>query len=165
MDNGCTNEPENIYFRCRKEAAIYNQALSSREGAAELLGISVSSLAKYELGITKTVPVDVVVLMSDLYNAPELRPQYCKHECPIGKMMNLATEINTVEITAIRLIKKLGITEVENIKERLLDIADCPDRASKMENLEYVMTRLSSLQECISELMLYGEKCKGEWCK
>lgn len=68
MDNGCTIEHENIYFRCRKEAAMHNQKLSSREGAAELLGISVSSLQKYELGVTKTVPVDMVVLMADLYN-------------------------------------------------------------------------------------------------
>ena len=41
---------ENQCFRCRKEAAKYNDKLGSREGAAELLGISVSSLADYELG-------------------------------------------------------------------------------------------------------------------
>lgn len=36
---------ENQCFRCRKEAAKHNDKLGSREGAAELLGISVSSLA------------------------------------------------------------------------------------------------------------------------
>ena len=107
MDSECTMEPENIYFRCRKEAAMHNQKLSSREGAAELLGISVSSLQKYELGVTKTVPVDMVVLMADLYNAPELRSLYCKGECPIGRAMNIATEIKSVESVAIRLIKKI----------------------------------------------------------
>lgn len=167
MDNGCTNETENMYFRCRKEAAICNPVLSSREGAAELLGISVSSLAKYELGITKTVPVDVVVLMSDLYHAPELRPQYCKSECPIGCMMNIATEIKSVESVAIRLVKKLGIREVESIRERLLDVADDEetDEEAKRKDMEYIMRELSSLQGCISELMLLGEKCKGEWKK
>ena len=122
MDSECTMEPENIYFRCRKEAAMHNQKLSSREGAAELLGISVSSLQKYELGVTKTVPVDMVVLMADLYNAPELRSLYCKGECPIGRAMNIATEIKSVESVAIRLIKKLSMREVEDIKEKLLDI-------------------------------------------
>lgn len=39
---------ENQCFRCRKEAAKHNDKLGSREGAAELLGISVSSLADYE---------------------------------------------------------------------------------------------------------------------
>ena len=62
---------------------MYNERLYSREGAAELLGISVSTLADYELGNTKVVPVDKVVLMADLYNAPELKTGYCKHECPI----------------------------------------------------------------------------------
>ena len=51
---------ENPCFRCRKEAAKYNDRLNSREGAAELLGVSVSSLADYELGITKVIPVDKV---------------------------------------------------------------------------------------------------------
>lgn len=44
---------ENPCFQCRKEAAKYNDKLNSREGAAEMLGVSVSSLADYELGITK----------------------------------------------------------------------------------------------------------------
>lgn len=49
-----------------------------------MLGLSVSTLADYELGNTKVVPVDKVVLMADLYNCPELKTGYCKHECPIG---------------------------------------------------------------------------------
>ena len=162
MDNECTMEPENIYFRCRKEAAMHNQKLSSREGAAELLGISVSSLQKYELGVTKTVPVDMVVLMADLYNAPELQYLYCKGECPIGRAMNIATEIKSVESVAIRLIKKLSMREVEDIKEKLLDIADDGTIGKeKQEELQDIMERLSSLQQSISELMLLGEKYKG----
>ena len=162
MDNECTMEPENIYFRCRKEAAMHNQKLSSREGAAELLGIAVSSLQKYELGVTKTVPVDMVVLMADLYNAPELRYLYCKGECPIGRAMNIATEIKSVESVAIRLIKKLSMREVEDIKEKLLDIADDGTIGKeKQEELQDIMERLSSLQQSISELMLLGEKYKG----
>ena len=76
---------ENQCFRCRKEAAKYNDKLGSREGAAELLGISVSSLADYELGNTKVIPVDKVVLMADIYNAPELMAWYCSSECLIGR--------------------------------------------------------------------------------
>lgn len=162
MDNGCTIEHENIYFRCRKEAATYNQKLSSREGAAELLGISVSSLSKYELGITKTVPVDIVVLMADLYNAPELRSMYCKNECPIGKAMNIATEIKSLESVAIKLLKNLSMREVEDIKEKLLDIADDGGlEAGKQNELQDIMNRLGALQQSISELMLLGEKHKG----
>lgn len=91
-------ENENVYFRARKEAAKYNERLSSREGAAELLGVSASTLADYELGNTKVVPVDKVVLMADLYNCPELKamqggvfgkcgtgpPAYIQHCFPLG---------------------------------------------------------------------------------
>lgn len=55
---------ENVYFECRKKAAIHNERLNSRAGAAEILGISESTLAHYELGITKNIPVDVVVMMA-----------------------------------------------------------------------------------------------------
>ena len=39
---------ENVYFECRKRAAIHNERLNSRAGAAEILGISESTLAHYE---------------------------------------------------------------------------------------------------------------------
>lgn len=92
MGRGSTKGNENVYFVARKRAAMYNERLYSREGAAELLGISVSTLADYELGNTKVVPVDKVVLMADLYNAPELKTGYCKHECPICSYLPVATE-------------------------------------------------------------------------
>ena len=72
MGRGPMNENQNVYFQARKKAAAYNERIWSREGAAELLGISVSTLADYELGNTKVVPVDKVVLMADLYKTPEL---------------------------------------------------------------------------------------------
>lgn len=68
MGKGSIKSTENVYFRARKNAAMYNERLSSREGASEMLGLSVSTLADYELGNTKVVPVDKVVLMADRYN-------------------------------------------------------------------------------------------------
>nr|DAJ29314.1 MAG TPA: centromere-binding protein [Caudoviricetes sp.] len=67
MEFDCTKEGKNIYFACREKAAKYNDLLNSRERAAELLGISTSTLANHELGVTKNVPPDTVVMMSDLY--------------------------------------------------------------------------------------------------
>lgn len=92
MGSDCTKSNENIYFRCRKDAAKYNDKLNSRESASELLGVSVSSLADYELGNTKVVPVDKVVLMADLYNAPQMLNCYCANECPIGCRKETATD-------------------------------------------------------------------------
>lgn len=101
MGRGPTNENTNMYFQARKKAATYNERLWSREGAAELLGISVSTLADYELGNTKVVPVDKVVLMADLYNAPELITGYCMRECPVHGFLPLATEEKSLEGIAL----------------------------------------------------------------
>ena len=49
MGNGSMKDNDNVYFLARKKAATYNERLYSREGAAELLGVSVSTLADYEL--------------------------------------------------------------------------------------------------------------------
>lgn len=97
---------------------MYNERLYSREGAAELLGISVSTLADYELGNTKVVPVDKVVLMADLYNAPELKTGYCKHECPICSYLPVATEVKGLEGITLRLMKRLDCDELNRIKKR-----------------------------------------------
>ena len=72
---GCspTKAADNMYCKCRLAAAKYNDKLNSREGAAELLGLSPSTLAGYELNLTKVVPVESIALMADVYNAPELR--------------------------------------------------------------------------------------------
>lgn len=159
MGKGPINENNNIYFRARKEAAIHNEKLFSREGAAELLGISVSTLADYELGNTKVVPVDKVVLMSDLYNCPELKTSYCKNECPIGKTMPLATRVTSIEGMALRLIRELDFDEIKQMKKSLIDIAaDGVISDEEKPELQDIMTKLNELAVVISEIQLIGEK-------
>ena len=41
MEKECMNCGGSIYFQCRKEVAKYNDRLSSREGASEMLNVSV----------------------------------------------------------------------------------------------------------------------------
>ncbi len=107
MEFDCTKEGKNIYFACREKAAKYNDLLNSRERAAELLGISTSTLANHELGVTKNVPPDTVVMMSDLYKTPELRSYYCKHECPIGRNLPLATQVRMLPAGTMFLITEI----------------------------------------------------------
>lgn len=64
MGAAATKAVGNVYYEARKKAAMYNDRLSSREGAAEALGISPSTLADYELGLTKFVPVENVIRMA-----------------------------------------------------------------------------------------------------
>lgn len=159
MENGYSKGTENIYFQCRKRAAQYNESLSSREKAAEMLGISTSSLANYELGVTKTVPVDVVVMMADLYNAPELRNLYCKNECPIGRALPMATETKGLESITLKLLKSLDDDLVKGMKKDLIEIAeDGKVTEDEQERFEKVMEWLTGIEEKISELKIIAEK-------
>lgn len=159
MGRGSTKGNENVYFVARKRAAMYNERLYSREGAAELLGISVSTLADYELGNTKVVPVDKVVLMADLYNAPELKTGYCKHECPICSYLPVATEVKGLEGITLRLMKILDCDELNRIKKELVDITEdgIIDETEKPE-LKKILAFLDEVAESISELKIVGEK-------
>ena len=124
MGKGPMNENTNVYFQARKKAAIYNERLYSREGASELLGISVSTLADYELGNTKVVPVDKVVLMADLYCAPELITGYCMRECPVHGFLPLATEEKSIQGIALRLLKGFNEDELKAMKVDLIEITE-----------------------------------------
>ena len=159
MENDYKDNTGNVYLRCRKRAAQYNEALSSREKAAELLGISSSSLANYELGITKTVPVDMVVMMADLYKAPELRNMYCKQECPIGRMLPMATESKGLESITLKILKSLDEDEIKAMKKSLVDIAEDGEiTEDEQEDFNSILERLDQIAKEISELRILAEK-------
>lgn len=151
---------ENPCFQCRKEAAKYNDKLNSREVAAEMLGVSASSLADYELGITKVIPVDKVVLMAELYNAPELKAWYCTTECPIGRSFPMpSANISTVERTTMRLLKQLRQDEVQDIKDTLIEItADGVISEDEKVDLAEILEYLDELIKAAGELRLIGSK-------
>ena len=159
MGKGPINENNNVYFKARKKAAAYNDRLYSREGAAELLGISVSTLADYELGNTKVVPVDKVVLMADLYNSPELITGYCMRECPVHGFLPLATEEKSIQGIALRLLKRFNENELEHMKEDLIDITeDGLISEDEVPRLKAILERLDVMAETISEMKIVGEK-------
>lgn len=162
MESDCRNGTENIYFACRKKAAQYNETLSSREMAAEQLGISTSSLANHELGITKNVPVDTVVMMADLYHAPELRNHYCKCECPIGKMLPMATKVGGLQSITVRLVNSFDDDVVRDMKKGLLRIAEdgSVSDAEKAE-LNGIVRFMDTIATEISELRMLEEKMKN----
>ncbi len=148
---------ENMCFKCRKEAAKYNDRLYSREGAAELLGVSVSSLAEYETGVTKVIPVDKIVLMAELYNAPELKVWYCTEECPIGRTCRAipSPELTSVEQKTLQLLALLQHTDVENVTRQLINIAaDGVITDEEQVGLTEIMGYLDVLIKAAGELRL-----------
>ena len=76
MPRKATKAADNVYYLARIETAACNDNLNSREGAAEIMGIDRTRLARIELGSLDPYPEEVL-LMSDTYNAPELGNHFC----------------------------------------------------------------------------------------
>lgn len=157
MGTNPTKAADNIYCKCRKEAAKWNDKLNSREGASELLGVSVSSLSDYELGITKFVPVDKVVLMADLYNAPELKNHFCVHDCPIGQCSMHQLEIAELDRVTLNVLS--SFRKINEVRDTLMDITDdgiITD--NEKPKLQEVLITLDSIVKRSQELRLWAEK-------
>lgn len=162
MASGQMKCTENVYYQARKEAALYNDKLNSREGAAELLGISVSSLADYELGMTKFVPVDKVRLMAELYNAPQLMNGYCKYECPFGEHRILPVKVESVELATLKFLDALNKIDLRDVQMRLTTISSNGriDEDEKDDFLD-IVSKLEAVQEQIETLKLLADKIGG----
>lgn len=124
MGREASKASSNVWYQARIRAAEYDGRLRSREGAAELLGMSVSAVADAELGLSKVMPVDKAVQMAELYNAPQLLNWYCINECPIGRDMPLSDAVRDISQVAVRLVGSLRPEQLESVKNRLLEIAD-----------------------------------------
>lgn len=153
MANDRMKSNENVYFRARKEAAKYNDNLNSRGAASELLGVSESSLSDYELGLTKVVPVDKVVLMADLYKAPWLKTMYCKTECPIGRALPLPTSETRIEQVTLALLHALDEGMIDEVKKDIIGISlDGVVDEDEVVELKDIMKHLDVLSEAINAL-------------
>ena len=162
MGRDATKAAGNPWFEARKKAAICDERLYSREGAAEMLGMSVSSVADAELGLTKCMPVDKAVLMADLYKAPQLLNHYCLHECPIGCRHSLSETVVDIDRVTVKLLRNLRVENLEEIKDKLLDISeDGIVSDDEKPELKEVISYLDKLAKTVSELKIIGEIALG----
>ena len=130
-----TKESATLYLAKRKELGW------SREYASEQLGISDDKLERIENEKQLPNPQDVLI-MSDVYHAPELCNYYCSRDCEIGqlyvpKVPGLAQAQYTLEqlsimIEALQLCVERKIDKGEISKE-LYDAAykDASAKAGK----------------------------------
>lgn len=155
MGTNPTKAADNIYCKCRKEAAKYNDKLNSREGAAELLGYDQSSLSKWELGTGKPSP-EAVMLMSDCYNAPELRNYYCRNECILGGNI---PELNICELDRITVKAMALLRNMTKMKDELLDITEDGNiTEDEKPALEEIIKTLDELSAIGQSLKAWAEK-------
>lgn len=151
-----TKAVDNPFCKARLEAAQYNDRLFSKEGASELLGVSVSTLSDYELGVTKVIPPDMVVKMADLYNAPELENYYCTNMCPLGCNIPKASveELDRISLRALATFRK-----VEETREILLDITlDGVIAEDEKADLQKVLCNLEELEQIAQSMKLWVKK-------
>ena len=142
MPRQATKACGNRYYEARIKAAKYNEKLSTRAGAAELLpGVTEDSLKKYELDITRP-PNIVVALMADAYGEPELRSWYCSNECPLGKDCREIPEM-PAERALIRL--QNSVCDMEQTVKQISHIMD--DGKLSEEERESVTELRSKLLE------------------
>lgn len=153
MGREATKALGNPWYEARKMAAKYDDRLLSRESAAEQLGMSVSSLADAELGLSKFMPVEKAVLISDRYNAPWLLNHYCLNECPIGCRHSISANVENIDRVTLKLIKKMRTDDLSSIKDKLVDISEdgiiSDDEKPELKN---IVDYLDELAKTISEL-------------
>lgn len=159
MGRDATKATGNVWYEARKKAAEYDDRLCSREGAAERLGMSVSSVADAELGLTKCMPVDKAVLMAEMYKAPELLNYYCLHECPIGCRHPISDEVLDVDRVTVKLLKNLSLERLDEIKEKMLEISyDGEVSIEETKELYEIVDYLHETSKTISELELLAKR-------
>lgn len=149
MGTNPTKAANNIYCQCRKKAAIYNDKLNSREGAAEQLGYSASTLAGWELGTDRPSP-EAALLMSDLYHAPEIRNHYCRNECPLGM------DVPKIELEDLDRIAVKALAAFRKIladKESLLDIVEdgyiSPEERPELNRILETLDEVSNVTQSL----------------
>lgn len=109
----------NPFCIARMRAARSNDRLASRFGASEMVAISEKRLSLIENGLTNPYPEEVL-MMSSIYNAPELENYYCSTICPLRAVPAIEKDKSLSEI-AISAYSALKVAE--ELQEEIIDIA------------------------------------------
>lgn len=140
----------------RLAAAKFNEKFYSKEYVSEQLGVSVSTLSDYELGITKVVPPDMILKMADLYNAPELKNIYCREICPLGCDMPevKVSDLDRITVRALAMFRHIAVKE-----QAFLEIAaDGVISEDERAEFESVMESMDELVDVVFSLKAWAEK-------
>ncbi len=155
MSNIAAKTSSNVFYKARCKAAVHNEQLSSREGAADIMSIDRGRLYRIESGIANPYSEEIH-LMSDLYGAPELENYYCTNMCPLGCEM---PKVNVEELDRITLRALSSLRNVENVKDILLDItADGVISEEEKPDLKVVLENLEELEQISQSFRIWVKK-------
>lgn len=151
MGKKATKAADNRYYLARSEAAEQNPDFSSREKAAEIIGIDRTRLARIELDTVTPYPEEVKA-MAQAYNVPELCNAYCARECPLGR--NTVREVTIDDFDRLAL-KVLGsLKDIDSLRASLIAISEDgvieenerPAFRKILDSLEKISTNAKALQ-------------------
>ena len=156
MGKKATKAAGNIYYEARSRAAEEDSMYASREGAAELLSMDRTKLARIELGNVLPYPEEVLA-MAKGYNAPELCNAYCATQCPIGKKTVQKVELDDFDRLSLKVLGSLK--GIEELKSNLISISeDGKVDAGEREAFEDILNMLDKISVNAEALKLWAEK-------
>lgn len=161
MPKMATKAADNAWYKARIAAATWNDKLKSREGASEVTGIDRTRLAYIELGTVIPHPEEALML-SDIYNAPELCNHFCSTQCPLGCVKVEPVKMAELEGTTLQLLKTLNSLDLPAIKSDLVDIAaDGAIDDTERPRMEAILQTLTEAYRKIEALKLLFLKQTG----
>ena len=151
MGKKATKAADNMYYLARCEAAESKDEFSSREKAAEIIGIDRTRLARIELDTIAPYPEEVKA-MAGVYNVPELCNSYCARECPIGRDNVHEVTIDDFDRLALKVLGSLK--DIDSLRASLIAISEDgvieeserPAFQEILDSLEKISTNAKALQ-------------------
>ena len=156
MGRKATKASGNIFYEAREEAMKKNDAFSSRERAASIIGIDRTRLARIEL--SEVLPYqEEVKLIARAYDRPELCNQYCTTLCPLGSMTTKKVRMDNLDRLILNILGSLK--DVSEIKDSLIDIsADGLVDKSERQEFMRILDSLSEISDLTHSLELWARK-------
>lgn len=156
MGKKATKAADNMYYLARYEAGKENEDFTSREKAAEIIGIDRTRLARIELNAITPYPEEVLA-MSRAYNSPELCNSYCARECPIG--MTSVKEVTIEDFDRLAL-KVLGsLKDIDSLRMSLIAISeDGVISESERPAFQHILDSLEKISTNAKALQLWAMK-------
>lgn len=156
MGKKATKAADNMYYLARCEAETNNPDFSSREKAAEIIGIDRTRLARIELDTIAPYPEEVRA-MSEAYNTPELCNSYCARECPLGRNNVKEVTIDDFDRLALKVLGSLK--DIDSLRASLIAISeDGVIEESEQEAFQHILDSLEKISTNAKALQLWAMK-------
>ena len=156
MGKKAAKAADNMYYLARYEASKENEDFTSREKAAEIIGMDRTRLARIELDTITPYPEEVMA-MSRTYNCPELCNSYCARECSIGKTSVKEVTIDDFDRLALKVLGSLK--DIDELRMALIAISeDGIISENERDTFQHILDSLEKISINAKALQLWAIK-------